>query len=163
MLIATGIGARIWSGYPSHGTRASVTAVDWLSSACLLLRREALNQIGVLDDGYFIYGDEVDLQFRLKAHRWRVYYLPDVAVVHYGGRSMDRWRRRKMVNRGKLLFFEKNYGRARTIVLRVLLAGLSAAKALFWAALSILPAWHLRAKRELESNLDVLNLCRKLA
>jgi GT2 family glycosyltransferase len=162
-LIASGIGARIWGGYPSHGKTDSVASVDWLSSACLMVRRAALNQVGLLDDSYFIYGDEVDLQFRLKVHGWRVYYLPEVAIVHYGGRSLDRWRRRKMVNRGKLLFFQKNYGRVRTVLLRALLAGLSAAKALIWTALSVVPVWHVRAQQELQSNLDVLRLCWKTA
>ena len=127
------------------------------------MRRAALHQVGLLDDSYFIYGDEVDLQFRLKAHGWKVYYLPEVAIVHYGGRSLDRWRRRKMVNRGKLLFFQKNYGHVRTVVLRALLAGLSAAKALIWTVLSVIPAWHVRAQQELQSNLDVLRLCWKPA
>jgi GT2 family glycosyltransferase len=162
LLIASGIGARIWRGYPSHRISRSVTVVDWLSSACLMVRRDALNQIGMLDDEYFIYADEVDLQFRLKAGGWSVYYLPDVAILHYGGRSMDRWRRRRAVNRGKLLFFKKNYGRVRTAMLRALLAALSAAKALAWASISAVPVWHSRARRELQSNLDVLSLCLRL-
>src|SRR5262249_36645441 len=94
-MIATGVGARVRNGYPSHGITDAIAVVDWLSSACLMLRRDALDEVGLLDEEYFIYGDEVDLQYRLKARGWQVYYLPAVSVIHYGGRSLDRWRRRK--------------------------------------------------------------------
>ena len=52
---------------------------------------------------------------------WKVYYLPDANTIHFGGRSMDRWRRRKMVYRGKMLFYKKNYGLLRTGILRMML------------------------------------------
>ncbi|UCH58745.1 MAG: glycosyltransferase family 2 protein, partial [Anaerolineales bacterium] len=120
-LIATRLGEFIWKGYPSHGDSDQVRAVGWLSSACLLLRRSALNEVGLLDESYFIYGDEADLQFRLNKAGWKVFYLPDAEIIHYGGRSMDRWRRRKMVYRGKMLFYQKNYGEMSTIGLRLML------------------------------------------
>ena len=68
-LIATRIGERLWPGYPSHHPSDEIRAVDWLSSACLLVRRSALAQVGLLDESYFIYGDEADLQYRLIAGR----------------------------------------------------------------------------------------------
>jgi GT2 family glycosyltransferase len=158
-LIATHLGELIWDGYPSHGDVDGVKEVGWLSSACLLLRREALNQVGLLDETYFIYGDEADLQYRLNRVGWKTYYLPSATTVHYGGRSMDRWRRRKMVYRGKMLFYQKNYHPLRTIVLRAMFSGLSVMKMVGWLLAYILPRWRERSKLELRSNLDVLRLC----
>lgn len=162
-LVATGLGERLWPGYPSHADANEVRPVGWIGSACLLLRRAALAQVGVLDEDYFIYGDEADLQYRLRRGRWKVYYLPSATTIHYGGRSMDRWRRRRMVYRGKLLFYRKHYGRGRTVALRLMFAVLSAAKILWWGGALAAPWNRERARRELRSNLDVVQLCWKLA
>jgi GT2 family glycosyltransferase len=161
-LIATRIGELVWPGYPSHHPSEEVRTVDWLSSACLLVRRAALDRIGLLDESYFIYGDEADLQFRLIANGWKVYYLPTATTLHFGGRSMDRWRRRKMVYRGKMLFYRRNYGAVREYLLRGLFGALTVAKVGAWSAAWPIPSMQQRAARELRSNVDVLRLCLKL-
>lgn len=159
LLIATRLGELLWEGYPSHEADEREKAVDWLSSACLLLRRSVFAQVGLLDEEYFIYGDETDFQYRLKQAGWKVYYLPQITTIHYGGRSMDRWRRRKMVYRGKILFYRKNYGAFPEVLLRFVLAGLTLVKTLIWSIAWLLPQSHGTAERELRSNLEVLSLC----
>lgn len=164
-LIATRIGERLRDGYPSHldVVVEEPMPVGWLSSACLLLRRAALDEVGLLDEGYFIYGDEADLQYRLQQAGWKVYYLPSVFTIHYGGRSMNRWGRRKMVYRGKMLFYKKNYGPFRSGALRIMLAGLSMVKMVGWAVAYVFPTKRERAQKELQSNLDIVKLCGNLA
>lgn len=161
-LIATRLGLQISPAYPSHGDSKEIKRVDWLSSACLLLRRTALDQVGLLLEDYFIYGDEADLQYRLKHAGWQVYYVPRSTTIHFGGRSLNRWRRRKMVNRGKMLFYQKNYGTFQTAALRMVMGAVSIAKLIAWACLYPFPRWRTRAQDELNSNLDVLRLCRHL-
>lgn len=158
-LVASGLGYQLWPGYPSHEDTSEIKRVGWLSSACLLLRREALDQVGLLDEEYFIYGDEADLQYRLQRAGWKVYYLPHVTTIHYGGRSMNRWRRRKMVYRGKILFYRKNYDALRTGALRLMFGALSVIKMLVWSLAFLLPSGRKRAQQELGSNLDVVKLC----
>lgn len=158
-MIATHLGESLWPGYPLHGDSKEVKQVGWLSSACLLVRREALDQVGLLDEEYFIYGDEADLQYRLNQAGWKVYFIPNSTTIHYGGRSMDRWRRRKMVYRGKMLFYRKNYGPVKTALLRGMFAGLSLVKMLPWSLAWIFPSWRERARLELSSNMDVVKLC----
>jgi N-acetylglucosaminyl-diphospho-decaprenol L-rhamnosyltransferase len=162
-LVATGIGDRLWSGYPSHLDATEAMPGGWLSSACLLLRRAALDQVGLLDEHYFIYGDEADLQYRLQKAGWPVYYLPSAYTIHYGGRSMNRWGRRKMVYRGKMLFYQKNYSPVKAAALRIMLAAFSLVKLAVWAVASLAPNQRERARRELGSNLDVVKLCWRLA
>jgi GT2 family glycosyltransferase len=161
-LITTHIGELLWDGFPSHGNADQVREVGWLSSACLLLRRSALDEIGLLDESYFIYGDESDLQYRLHQSNWKVYYLPISEIIHFGGRSMDRWSRRKMVYRGKMLFYKKNYGAMSTFGLRMLFGVFSAFKNLYWLLAYALPAKRERAKLELDSNMQVIALCLNL-
>jgi N-acetylglucosaminyl-diphospho-decaprenol L-rhamnosyltransferase len=162
IFIATRVGEYNKKGYPSHYDTDRVMPVGWLSSACLMVRRAALDQVGLLDEEYFIYGDEADLQYRLNRSGWKVYYLPEATTIHYGGRSMDRWRRRKMVYRGKMLFYKKNYGILPAFMLRLVLGLISILKLVIWVILSILPNWNTRAKKEIHSNLEVIGLCLKL-
>jgi GT2 family glycosyltransferase len=57
--------------------------VDWVMGAALLLRRQALEEVGLFDEGFFIYSEEVDLQLRLRRAGWEVHYFPAVTVVHH--------------------------------------------------------------------------------
>ncbi len=57
--------------------------VDWVMGAALLLRREALDEVGLFDEEFFIYSEETDLCRRLRGAGWRVRYFPEVTVVHH--------------------------------------------------------------------------------
>ncbi len=57
--------------------------VDWVMGAALVLRREALEQVGLFDEDFFLYSEEVDLQFRLRRAGWEVHYFPAATVVHH--------------------------------------------------------------------------------
>jgi GT2 family glycosyltransferase len=161
-LIVTHIGELLWPGYPSHGDSNEIKETGWMSSACLLVRRAALDQIGLLDESYFIYGDEADLQYRLNKAGWKVVFLPNSSIIHFGGRSMDRWKRRKMVYRGKMMFYKKNYGFLSTFLLRTMFFLMSLLKLLVWCAGYFIPSRNNQAKKELRSNLDVMGLCLNL-
>jgi N-acetylglucosaminyl-diphospho-decaprenol L-rhamnosyltransferase len=58
-------------------------AVDWVMGAAVVLRREALEEVGLFDEGFFLYSEEVDLQARLHRAGWEVHYFPAVTVVHH--------------------------------------------------------------------------------
>src|SRR6059058_3978374 len=60
----------------------AVRGVDWVMGAALVLRREALDEVGLFDEEFFLYSEEVDLQFRLRQAGWEVHYFPEVTVVH---------------------------------------------------------------------------------
>ncbi len=64
----------------------------WLSGACLLIRREAFDQIGGFDTGYFMYFEDVDLGARLSRAGWRNRYIPAAVVTHTGAHSTSRSR-----------------------------------------------------------------------
>ena len=57
--------------------------VDWAMAAALLVRREALDEVGLFDEEFFIYSEETDLQLRLRRAGWRTQYFPSVTVVHH--------------------------------------------------------------------------------
>jgi N-acetylglucosaminyl-diphospho-decaprenol L-rhamnosyltransferase len=61
--------------------------VDWVSGACLLVRREAAEAVGLLDERYFMYCEDVDFCAALRAAGHRILYAPEVVVTHLRGRS----------------------------------------------------------------------------
>ena len=64
--------------------------VDVLSGAFMLLRRTALAQVGLLDEDYFMYGEDIDLSYRLTLGGWKNYYFPGARIIHYKGESTRR-------------------------------------------------------------------------
>ena len=65
-----------------------VAEVDSVVGAFMLIRREALEQAGFLDERFFMYAEDIDLCYRIKVeHGWKVYYNPSVVVIHYKGQS----------------------------------------------------------------------------
>ncbi|HUS16068.1 MAG TPA: glycosyltransferase family 2 protein, partial [Chloroflexia bacterium] len=64
--------------------------VDWVTGACMLVRREALLAVHGFDPGYFMYSEELDLCRRLRRAGWRIAYVPIAVVVHHEGRSSEQ-------------------------------------------------------------------------
>jgi len=56
--------------------------VDWVMGACMVLRRAALEDVGLLDEGFFMYYEDIDLCRRMWQEGWKVYYHPEVKVRH---------------------------------------------------------------------------------
>ena len=61
--------------------------VDWVSGACILLRRQALNDVGYLDERFFIYWEDTDWCRRMWQKGWKVVYFPQTTVLHHLGGS----------------------------------------------------------------------------
>lgn len=64
-----------------------VRQLDWVTGAFFLVRKEVFDQVGLFDENYFMYVEEVDFCFRAKAKGWQVWYLPRCNILHYGGAS----------------------------------------------------------------------------
>lgn len=98
--------------------------VESILGACLLLRREALEDTGLLDEQFFIYTEEIDLCRRLMDRGWHLYWIPQSVIVHHGGASTAQVALRMFVElyRSKVLYFRKHFGRRGAIGYKVLLA-----------------------------------------
>ncbi len=86
--------------------------VGWIQGAALLIRRETIGDVGLLDEDYFMYTEEVDWCYRAGIVGWGLYYLPAAEIIHYGGMSAAREpaTRRSQLYSSKLLFIRKHYG-----------------------------------------------------
>ena len=85
--------------------------IEVVSGAYCLLRREALNQVGLLDEDYFMYGEDIDLSYRLIHGGWQNWYLP-FDIIHYKGESTQKssFRYVHVFYQAMLIFFRKHYG-----------------------------------------------------
>jgi N-acetylglucosaminyl-diphospho-decaprenol L-rhamnosyltransferase len=75
------------SQFPAVTDQSHPTSVDWVSGACMVVRRETLRDVGPLDERFFMYFEDADLCRRARAAGWLVYYLPHVEIVHQTGAS----------------------------------------------------------------------------
>jgi hypothetical protein len=94
--------------------------VDWVSGAAMCLRAAALAQVGLLDEAYYMYCEDVDWCYRARQAGWKIYYLPQAVVTHAIGRSSDQ-RALRMVaefHRSMLHFWRKNYAARTSLLLR---------------------------------------------
>jgi N-acetylglucosaminyl-diphospho-decaprenol L-rhamnosyltransferase len=90
--------------------RSSEREVDWISGSAMLLRRKALDEVGPLDERFFLYAEEVDLFKRLREAGWSVLYTPELEVIHEGGVSTGRSRRMHLQHsRSVYLYFQKHH------------------------------------------------------
>ncbi|MBF9237820.1 glycosyltransferase [Hymenobacter sp. BT683] len=64
--------------------------IEVLSGAFMLLRKAALDKVGLLDEDYFMYGEDIDLSYRLTQGGWKNYYFPGTRIIHYKGESTKR-------------------------------------------------------------------------
>ena len=160
-LIVSHIGRRLNPYFPSHnGTWPKVRAVDWISSASILVRRTAIEEVGLIDEEYFIYSDETDWQYRLWQAGWKVYYLPHVTTAHYGGGSFQPGGKRyTLVYRGRMLFARKHYSRLYCIVQRAMFAAAALCRLVVWLAAQASSKWRTVARKQIVSNRETLKLC----
>jgi GT2 family glycosyltransferase len=71
------------------GDYDQVREVDWVNGSCLMVRREVVDEVGGLDDGYFMYAEEIDWCFRIRAAGWQVHFTPHAELIHVGGVSAN--------------------------------------------------------------------------
>jgi GT2 family glycosyltransferase len=97
--------------------------VDVILGACLMLRRQTLDQVGLLDEDYFMYSEEVDLCHRIKAAGWGLYWVPEAQVVHLGGQSTRQVSEAMFLRlyQAKLIYFRKQHGRWQAFLYKLII------------------------------------------
>ena len=103
--------------YMSHLPWDLPAQIEVISGAFCLVRREALEQVGLLDEDYFMYGEDIDLSYRLLRGGWENWYLP-LPIVHYKGESTQKssFRYVHVFYEAMHIFFRKHYGHLSPLV-----------------------------------------------
>ena len=115
---------RILSRYYMLDTADDATqSVDWVNGSAMFVRRELYEQIGGLDETFFMYSEELDWCYRAKQAGWEVVYLPIAQITHYEGKSSEQVAAQRDIyfHSSKVHFFRKYRGRWAAEVLRAFL------------------------------------------
>ena len=96
--------------YMSHLPWDQPCRIEVISGAFCFLRRKALDQVGLLDEDFFMYGEDIDLSYRLLKGGWQNWYLP-LSITHFKGKSTYKSDYRYVHNfyQAMLIFFRKHY------------------------------------------------------
>ena len=73
----------------NHMDQKTPIKVDWVSGACMLVRRAAVEDVGKLDERFFLYWEDADWCRRMIQKDWQIFYFPSVSITHYTGRSSN--------------------------------------------------------------------------
>jgi O-antigen biosynthesis protein len=106
----------------------AVTEVDAISGSFMMLRKEALDRVGLLDESFFMYGEDLDLCYRIKQAGWKIYYVPLTEIIHFKGESARTVPTMKSIRDFYIamhIFVEKHHrGSFRFFPRRLLIAGI---------------------------------------
>lgn len=115
--------------------------VDQPMGAALLVRREILMEVGLLDERFRIYYNEVDWCRRIIRAGWKIFFVPDAEIIHYGGKTTELTNRSleqfDEMNRNCLAYYEKQFGRAGLIAYRLMTAAGFSFRLLLWKLVAL--------------------------
>ncbi|MHC4396281.1 MAG: glycosyltransferase family 2 protein [Planctomycetota bacterium] len=121
--------------------RSDSRQVDAVTGCFMVVRREAIEQVGLLDEQFFMYGEETDWCYRFKQAGWKVLFTPTGEIIHFGNQSaISRLESMLLQLRGSILIFMKKHhspmGYAFACVLIFAFFGL---RVPIWAVLALIP------------------------
>lgn len=91
---------------------SSMTQIDWVTGAALGVRRSSLKKVGLLDERFFMYFEDIDFCQRIEAAGWEIHFLSDIKLIHYVGQSAKKnlMKVQTEYRRSQLYFTKKHYG-----------------------------------------------------
>jgi len=106
----------LWGIAPLFEKNITSIPVEVIPGACMLLRRKVFEEVGCYSEDYFMYAEDIDLNFKIANHSYRNYYVGETAIIHHGGGSSakqgaNHWAT-IMKYKAMLLYFRKTRGRS---------------------------------------------------
>jgi O-antigen biosynthesis protein len=122
--------------YLGHLDSSATTEAEVLSGAFMFIRRAALDKTGLLDETYFMYGEDIDLSYRLIQAGYKNYYYPGVKIIHYKGESTRKGDIDNVFNfyKAMLVFINRHYGKNHYRLLLVMIR----ISIYFWGFIAVL-------------------------
>ncbi len=117
----------------------AVREVDYVQGSCLMVRREIINTVGLLDESFFMYFEETDWCYRIKGTGGVVYVVGPAAIVHFGSVAPGHYDERRLVHyhRSLFLFYRKHYSIGRRVLLRPIIMLRCILKLFLWIGVGI--------------------------
>ncbi len=109
--------------YPSKNrSHHNPIEVDSVIGACVMVRREAMEEVGTFDEDYFFFLEETDWCYRMHKKGWKIFHVPDATVFHLSGHSKKKvpWESQIEYYRSLYKYFKKNRSAASYLIIRIL-------------------------------------------
>jgi GT2 family glycosyltransferase len=118
------LGRTVRSYLTPYAVDHSPVEVESISAACLMLRKEVVEQVGVLDERFFMYLEDMDYCIRLRQAGWKLYYLPHCEILHLAGASSGGRMRNYSVHsyRALFYFYRKHFSYSVEVAARTMVA-----------------------------------------
>ena len=111
----------------SYWDHNSIKEVDHVTGACMMLKREVIEKVGLLDEAFFLYNEEVEWSFRIKKAGYKSVFVPHSTIIHLFGHSTKQKVQKQTINkllveryRGMFYFFQKHYGFIKLFFLKII-------------------------------------------
>jgi len=111
-----------------YRTRLEPKSVEMVNGTCFLIRKQVIDQVGLLDEEIFLYCEDADWCKRIKEAGWDIYFLPNIKIIHYGGESIKKAFGLVSLARykGTLYYYKKHKNKISVLTLRIIaISGLS--------------------------------------
>jgi len=147
----------IWNIGPLFSEQTQPIKVEVIPGACMLLRRSVFEQVGMFSEDYFMYAEDLDLNYKLKQAGYVNYYIGEATIVHHGGRSSSQQRVNQwatmMKYRAMTRYYRKTRGRLYEAMYRTAMGCVAIARLVLLAFMSRF-ANRLRRKQSLERSCE---------
>ena len=114
--------SKLWGIGPLFSNSSEPAKVEVISGACMLVRRDVFEQVGLFSEDYFMYAEDLDLCYKVARSGHSNYYLGTATVIHYGGKSSNPGWATQMKWKSIPRFCEKNYGQFYAAMFRIAMA-----------------------------------------
>jgi GT2 family glycosyltransferase len=132
----------LWSIGPLFRPVQSAIQVDVIPGACMMLKRVVFEQVGLLSEDYFMYAEDIDLNYKVRKVGLASYYVGAAEVVHHGGKSSTQQPASQwstiMVHRAMVRYFRKSRGAAYSVAYRIAIGCAACFRLLILAAMFVL-------------------------
>ena len=140
VLLASGLFRRTWPRVLGRyqireWARDSERDVDTVTGCYMFVRKSAIEQVGLLDEAFFFYGEETDWCKRFWQNGWRLRFAPVGEIIHFGSLSSRKCNHKRdlMLTSGLIRFHRKHGGLLAALVAWVILAGFAVSRAAYWS------------------------------
>jgi GT2 family glycosyltransferase len=124
----------LWNVAPLFSSNIEPVKVDVISGACMMMKREVFERAGMFSEDYFMYAEDLDLNFKVRRAGYFNYYVGDAAIIHHGGKSSSRQKVSQwtivMKHRAMCRYFQKTKGRPYEWMYRVAMSCAAAGRLL---------------------------------
>lgn len=112
----------------SYWNHDSIREVDHVTGACMMIKKDVINKVGLLDEAFFLYTEEVEWSYRIRKAGYKTIFIPQSSIIHLFGHSTHQRVQKQTINwllveryRGMLYFFQKHYGKLKTLIFKAII------------------------------------------